>query len=161
MVANAKESSFLFWQKWLFYTSVVFAIAGIAFALLGNTFLFQPYNKMLAKKFWHSTEFPAEAGQFRTFIYAPLGATIACCYILLASIARYPFKNKQRWARNAIIIAFSMWATIDSGVCIYFGVYPQVYLINFFSITIKALPIIFTWKHFTQEDKFKMSYPQP
>ncbi len=104
---------------------------------------------MLAKLFWHNSKFPAEADQFRTFIYAPLGGTIACCYILLAFIARYPFKYKQRWARNAIIIAFSVWALIDSSVCIYFRVYPQVYLINFFSITIKALPIIFTWKHFS------------
>lgn len=144
-----KESSFLFWQKWLFYTSLVFAIAGIAFALSGNNPLFQPYNTMLAKLFFHSSTFPTEADQFRSFIYAPLGGTIACCYILLAFIARYPFKNKERWARNAIIIAFTVWALIDSSVCIFFSVYPQVYLINFFSIMIKALPIIFTWKHFS------------
>lgn len=144
-----KESTFLFWQKWLFYTSLIFAIAGVAFALCGNNPLFQPYNTMLAKLFFHSSTFPTEADQFRSFIYAPLGGTIACCYILLAFIARFPFKNKQRWARNAIILSFSVWALIDSSVCIYFRVYPQVYLINLFSITIKALPIIFTWKHFS------------
>jgi hypothetical protein len=148
-MTTTKGSSFLFWQKWLFYTSLVFAIAGIAFALLGNNFLFQPYNTMLAKLFWHSSKFPSEADQFRRFIYAPLGGTIACCYILLAFIARYPFKNKECWARNAIIMGFSVWVLIDSSVCLYFGVYPQVYLINVFSITIKALPIIFTWKHFS------------
>ncbi len=132
MVKTTKQSSFLFWQKWLFYTSLVFAMSGIAFALFGNNFLFKPYNTMLAEQFWHSTQFPAEAERFRAFIYAPLGATIACCYILLASIARYPFKNKQRWARNTIIIAFGVWVVIDSSVCIYYGVYPQIYLINFF-----------------------------
>lgn len=149
MMPTTKKSSFLFWQKWLFYTSLGFASAGIAFAFVGNNFLFQPYNTMLAQLFWHSSTFPTEADRFRAFIYAPLGGTIACCYILLAFIARYPFKDKQRWARNAIIIAFGIWALVDSSVCIYFGVYPQVYLINLFSITIKALPIIFTWKHFS------------
>ena len=149
MMTTTKESSFLIWQKWLFYTSLFFAIAGIAFGLIGNSFLFQPYNTMLAKLFWHSSEFPPKADRFRAFIYAPLGGTMACCYILLAFIVRYPFKNKERWARNAVIVAFSVWALIDSGVCIYFGVYPQVYLINAFSIIIKALPIIFTWKHFS------------
>ncbi len=148
-MTTTKESSFLFWQKWLFYTSLVFAMAGIVFAFFGNNFLFQPYNEMLAKLFWHSSTFPTEADQFRSFIYGPLGGTIACCYILLAFIARYPFKNKERWARNAIMIAFTVWGLIDSSVCIYFGAYPQVYLINIFSITIKALPIIFTWKHFS------------
>lgn len=152
-MAATKDSSFLFWQKWLLYTSLLFAMSGVAFALLGNNFLFQPYNKMLAKIFWHSAEFPVEADRFRTFIYAPLGGTIACCYILLAFIARYPFKNKECWARNAIIVAFGLWFLIDSGVCIYFGVYPQVYLINLFSITIKTLPIIFTWKHFPSQQK--------
>jgi hypothetical protein len=150
-MTTTKESSFLFWQKWLFYTSLVFAIAGIVFAFSGNTPLSEPYNTMLAKIFWHSSKFPTEVDPFRTFIYAPLGGTIACCYILLAFIARYPFKNKQRWARNAIIVAFSVWALIDSSVCIYFKVYPQVYIINLFSITIKALPIIFTWKHFSSK----------
>lgn len=148
MKTSTKESSFLFWQKWLFYTSLLFAIAGIVVALSGNNFLFQSYNTMLAKLFFGSSKFPPEADNFRTFIYAPLGGTMACCYILLAFIARFPFKNKEPWARNAIIIAFSVWVLIDSAACIYFGVYPQVYLINAFSISIKALPIIFTWKQF-------------
>jgi len=149
MMTTTKATSFLFWQKWLYYTSIAFALAGISFALFGNNFLFQPYNKMLAQLFWNTAEFPAEANQFRAFIYGPLGGTIACCYILLAFIARYPFKNKERWARNAIIFAFTVWVLIDSSVCIYFGAYPQIYFINLFSITIKALPIIFTWKHFS------------
>ena len=103
---------------------------------------------MLAKLFFRSTKFPPEADNFRAFLYALLGGTITCCYILMAYIAHYPFKNKEPWARNATIIAFGVWVLIDSTVCIYFGVYPQVYLINAFSISIKALPIIFTWKQF-------------
>jgi len=37
-------------------------------------------------------------------------------------------------------------------MCIHFGVYPQIYFINVFSITVKALPIIFTWKSFEQQE---------
>ncbi|MGZ4090301.1 MAG: hypothetical protein ACXVNO_06250 [Bacteroidia bacterium] len=150
MTAENKLRTFIFWQKWLLYTSILFAMAGIAFALFGNTTLFAPYNSMLAKIFWHTDQFPLEADSFRAFIYAPLGGTIACCYILLAYIAYYPFKDKQRWARNAIIVAFSVWVVIDTAGCIYFSVYPQIYFINAFSITIKALPIIFTWKEFSR-----------
>lgn len=158
MTTTTKESTFLFWQQWLYYTSLLFASAGVAFALLGNSFLFQAYNRVLANVFWHAAQFPPEADKFRAFIYAPLGGTIACCYILLAFIARYPFKNKEPWARNAIIIAFSVWVIIDSSFCAYFGVYPQIYYINIFSITIKALPIIFTWKHFARQSKLSGSY---
>lgn len=154
------ESSFLFWQKWLFYSSLIFAFAGIAFALLGDNFLIHPYNVMLSKALWGGSTFMPETVQFRSFIYAPLGGTIACCYILVAFIARYPFKNKERWARNGIMIAFGVWVIIDSSVCIYFGVYAQVYLINAFSIAIKALPIIFTWKQFPLQAKLSRNYSQ-
>lgn len=144
----SKHNHFLFWQRWLFYSSLLFAFFGVAFALYGNNLLFIPYNKMLAEIFFHCPQFPSEAERFRAFIYGPLGGTIACCYILLAFIAHYPFKEKQRWSRNAIIVAFSVWVIIDSSICVYFSVYPQIYLINAFSITIKTLPIIFTWKDF-------------
>ncbi|MBK5278611.1 MAG: hypothetical protein JJE09_07080 [Bacteroidia bacterium] len=126
-------------------------MAGIIFAFFGKNILFLPYDKMLAQVFWNTNQFPQQAEPFRAFIYAPLGGTITCAYILLAFIAYYPFKQKQPWARNAIITAFGFWVIIDSAVCIYFGVYAQVYFINVFSITVKALPIIFTWKSFERQ----------
>jgi len=155
MNSTLRHDNFLFWQQWLFYTSLLFALCGIGFALWGNNFLFLPYNQMIAKVFWHRNQFPPETEQFRAFIYGPLGGTIACCYILLAFIARYPFKEKQTWARNAILTGFSVWVVIDSSICVYYGVYPQIYLVNAFSIIIKALPIIFTWKDFMSSDNFK------
>ena len=139
---------FSFWQQWLFYSSLLFAAAGLAFAIFGNSFIFNQYNAMLDKIFWPGMVIPSQAAKFRAFIYGPLGGTIACCYILLAFIARYPFNEKKRWARNAIIIAFGVWVITDSAVCIYFKVFPQVYIINTISIIVKALPIIFTWKFF-------------
>ena len=148
MKGNIKYPDFSFWQLWLFYSSLLFALFGLVFALYGNNVVFQPYTKMLSKVFWKSSQFPNEAEPFRAFIYGPLGGTIACCYILLAFIAWYPFKEKQKWARNAIVTAFSVWVILDSSVCLYFGVYPQIYIINAVSILVKALPIIFTWKAF-------------
>ena len=140
--------SFIFWQRWLFYTSLLFALFGIVFALYGNNSFFMPYNKALAHVFWMSQNIPNETEPFRSFIWGPLGGTIACCYILLAFIAWYPFQRKELWARNAILVAFGVWVVLDSAVCIYYGVYFQIFIINTFSLLIKALPIIFTWKEF-------------
>ncbi len=151
MLNLMNPNNFLFWQKWLFISSLIFAFAGIIFAFSGVNFLFLPYDEMLAKVFWDQTAFPIDVIPFRTFIYGPLGGTIACCYTLLAFIAYYPFKEKQIWARNAVVVAFSIWAIIDSAVCIQFGVYQQIYFINAFSVAVKALPIIFTWKHFLKK----------
>lgn len=140
--------SFVFWQRWLFYSSLAFALFGIVFALYGNNPFFMPYNKALAHIFGFGENIPVEIEPFRAFIWAPLGGTIACCYILLAFIAWFPFQRKERWARNAIIVAFGVWVVLDSSVCLYYGVYFQVYIINAFSILVKALPIIFTWRDF-------------
>ncbi len=143
-----KIFSFIFWQQWLFYTSILFALFGIAFALYGNNIFFLPYNQVLAKIFWSTPGIPSEVEPFRAFIWGPLGATITCCYILLAYIAYYPFKRKERWARNAIMAAFGIWVILDSVACIKYGVYFQIYFINTFSIIVKALPIFFTWNDF-------------
>ena len=140
--------SFIFWQRWLFYSSLIFALFGIVFALYGNNPFFMPYNKALAHVFWFSKSIPIEAEPFRAFIWGPLGGTIACCYILLAFIAWFPFRRKELWARNAIMVAFGVWVVLDSAVCLYYGVYFQIFIINAFSFLIKALPIIFTWKEF-------------
>ena len=148
MESHFKYNTFLFWQKWLFYSSILFACAGIYFAFFGNSILFQPYERMLAFAFWKSKNFPTDAEPFRAFIYGPFGGTIACCYILLAFIAYYPFKEKRIWARNAIIVAYTVWVIIDSIACFYYGIYAQIYLINAFSILTKALPLIFTWQDF-------------
>jgi hypothetical protein len=144
--------TFLFWQRWLFYSSLIFAFFGIAFAVYGSNPLFLPYNNALARVFGFGDSIPVSIEPFRAFIWGPLGATIACCYILLAFIAWYPFQRKERWARNAIMLAFGVWVVLDSAVCLQYGVYFQIYLINGFSILVKALPIIFTWRNFTTEN---------
>jgi hypothetical protein len=121
---------------------------GVAFAVYGSNPLFEPYNNALAQIFGFVKSMPASIEPLRAFIWGPLGATITCCYILLAFIAWYPFQHKERWARNAIMAAFGVWVVIDSAICLNYGVYFQIYLINIFSILIKALPLIFTWKEF-------------
>lgn len=148
MKRETATTAFYFWQGWLYYTSILFACAGIAFAFSGDSIIFQPYTKLLARVFWHTDEMPQEADDLRAFVYGCFGGTLACCYILLAFIAKYAFKQKELWARNVIIMAFSIWVIIDSMTCLRFGVYPQIYVINTFSILVKALPIIFTWKEF-------------
>jgi hypothetical protein len=144
--------SFTFWQRWLFYSSLLFAIFGIVFALYGNNQFFLPYTNALAHIFGFGDKMPSGIEPFRAFIWGPLGATIACCYILLSFIAWYPFQRKERWARNAIMVAFGVWLVLDSAVCVCYGVYFQIYVINGFSILVKTLPIIFTWKDFTTEN---------
>ncbi len=141
---------FLFWQRWLFVSSLIFAAFGVEFAIFGDRFPLTHYNLLVARAMWGTDAFPPDAETYRAFISGPFGGTIACCYILLAFIAWHPFMERQPWARNAIMAAFGTWVVIDSSLCIRFGVHFQIYAINAFSIAVKALPIFFTWKDFAE-----------
>ncbi|MDQ3072415.1 MAG: hypothetical protein M3Q97_04005, partial [Bacteroidota bacterium] len=95
---------------------------------------------------------PAGADDLRAFLYGPLGATVACAYILLAYIAWHPYRNKERWAYNCIVGAFGLWIILDSAIAWHYGMYIQVYGVNLFSFLVKALPLVFTFREF---------YPKP
>jgi hypothetical protein len=120
----------------------------ILFAFNVDLPLFPHYDQAIAKIFWQANEIPAEVKDFRQFVAGPLGGTIACCYLLLAYVVWYPFQLKEKWARNAIAVSFTVWCLIDSFICLKFQVYFQIYLINTLSVLQKALPLIFTWKEF-------------
>ncbi len=143
------EKGFHFWQQWLFYTSLVFALFGVVLALFGNNPVFRPYHRMLAMIFFDQEAIPESMHKLYTFVMGPMGANIAGFYLLLAYIARYPFKRKERWARSAIIVAFGTWFIIDAIVSFYYGVLFQVLVLHLLvSVPQKALPLIFTWKKF-------------
>lgn len=143
------ERRFLFWQQWLFFSSLLFALFGIVLAFFGNNPLFEPYHQMLAQIFFREDSIPPATRKLYTFIMGPMGATIASSYLLLAYIARYPFRRKEKWARNAIVVAFGVWFIADSAVAIFYGVYPHTLLLHLLiSVPQKALPLVFTWKDF-------------
>lgn len=145
---DRSEKRFDFWQKWLLYSSLLFAVFGITLAVYGDAALFRPYISLLARTFWRQETFPPGTDAFRALASGPLGGTIACAYILLAFLAAHPFKKRERWARNAIIFAFGIWFILDTAVCLYYQIWIQALGINLFSFLQKALPLAFTWNDF-------------
>jgi hypothetical protein len=143
-----RNSNFHFWQKWLFYSSLLFALVGILMASTCDSILFKPYNDLLAHVFWRLDMFPENIEPFRNFIFACFGGTMACTYVLVAFIAHYSFRKKEKWSRLAISCSFLIWVSIDSIACLRYGMNFQIYAINLFSILIKALPLYFTRREF-------------
>ena len=142
------DRSFLFWQRWLLYSSLLFAFFGLVLAVFADSSLFLFYHRKLARLFWGANMIPDTVMPFFRFTAGPEGGTIACCYILLAFIAYYPFKRKERWSRNAIAVGFGAWFIIDSTVSVICGAYFQLYIFNGISLLQKLLPLFFTWKAF-------------
>lgn len=148
---SESNRKFLFWQQWLFYSSLIFAAYGLFLAFLGNTPLLAPYFELLARNFWNQNEIPGMVEEFKNFVLGPLGGSIAGYYILMAYIARYPLKNKERWARNAILAASLVWFFTDSTISVIYGIWFQAAVINVFSLVIKLLPLFFTWNEFSDK----------
>lgn len=146
---NYSDKRFHFWQKWLFWSSLLFAAFGVVFALYGRNPLFEPYHRMLAQIFFNTEAIPENYDALYTFTLGPIGANIAGFYILLAYIARYPFKNRESWTRYAIIVSFGLWFVLDAIVSLYYGVWFQPLVLHLLvSIPQKALPLVFTWRYF-------------
>ena len=115
-MASHSERNFIFWQQWLVYTSVLFAFAGVFYAVAGSIELFDTYHSELAKIFWNTNVLPEQAEEFRQFAAGPAGGTIACAYILMTFIAIHPYKEKKIWAWNAIAISTITWFIIDCAI---------------------------------------------
>ena len=141
-------NTFNFWQKWLYYTSLFFAVIGIAVAFFNNSILFDFWNHYL--KIWLGIEgeVPISLLKFKTFILGPLGGTIAGSYVLMAFIAKYPFRNREKWAWQAATLSLLTWFVIDSSICFYHGAYFNIVLINLFTLVLQGLPLVFTRKYF-------------
>lgn len=144
-------SNFLFWQKWLFYTSLIFAIAGLVMTFPNPNPFLEGYKYLLAHNLFSGKGLSDEADQTIQFIRGPYGSTICCAYILLAYVAAVPFKKREKWSRDAIVAAFGLWFVIDSVYCILNEMYFQVLVFNTISLLQKALPILFTWQDFKEK----------
>lgn len=59
--------SFIFWQRWFFYSSLSFALFGIVFAIYGDNPFFLPYNKGLAHIFGFGDNIPVDFVPFKAF----------------------------------------------------------------------------------------------
>jgi hypothetical protein len=154
-----EDKQFDFWQKWLYFSSLLIAAGVLFFFILFPRIVYEPYARHVIKSLQLQNETPDTLMRAMLFIRGPFGSTMICCYLLLAWIASHAFKRKDVWARNAIAGAFGVWFIIDSVFCLYYGIWFQLYIINLLSFLQKALPLGFTWKYFKSteflDDKFK------
>lgn len=142
------KNTFIFWQKWLYYSSIFFVFVGFFVAVFNQSIFFELWNQGAIRLFGSNGTLGVDVLAFKSFILGPLGGTIAGSYVLLAFIAKYPFKNKEKWAWQAASVSLLVWFVIDTSLCIYHSAYFNILLINVFTLVVQGLPLIFTRKHF-------------
>ena len=142
-----RMSTFSFWQKWLFAVAVLITIFGVIMVFVSGTPLFDLFNRQIDPVFWGVNAVDASAKQFQQWVYGVLGATMAGWGIFIASVARYPFRKKERWAWNCIAFGLVVWFILDTSLSYYHKVYFNV-VFNMVLFILAMLPVIFTRKDF-------------
>jgi hypothetical protein len=141
--------SFSFWQRWLFIFSLIVVVFGLGMATLNRTPLFAIFDSQVNPVFWGADPLPAGIDQFLGWVYGVLGATIAGWGIFLAFMARYPFRKRERWAWNALLLGLSLWYLTDTAISFYFGVVFNA-IFNTVIFILAVLPLFFTRREFLQ-----------
>jgi len=139
---------FYFWQTWLFAVGLVIVVFGLALAFFNQTAAFDLlFNDRINPVFWGIRDAPAEVAAFQQWIYGVLGATVAGWGVFLAFIARYPFRNRERWAWNCLAVGLLLWYTVDTALSLYFQVYFNA-IFNTVLLGAVILPLAFSRKAF-------------
>ena len=104
-------------------------------------------NQYFDPIFWSDNQISAGTMQYKNWIMSVLSAVMVSWGILIAFIAYYPFKLRERWAWVAIAVAIIFWFVIDTACSLYYQV-PINVVFNLITLILFALPLLFTWKYF-------------
>jgi tetrahydromethanopterin S-methyltransferase subunit D len=139
---------FDFWQRWLLVVGVFVIIFGVFIALLNGTALFDTlFNKPINAVFWDDG--PDDSTQdFQGWVYGILGATVAGWGVGLAFIAFYPFKRREPWAWNGLVVSMGLWFVLDSYISLSAGNYFNEFAVNVPLLLLVLPPLWFTRKSF-------------
>lgn len=140
-------SRFWFWKQWLFVVGITLAVFGALMALLSGSPLFSYFNRQIDPAFWSAVSVDESAKAFQEWIYGVWGATIAGWGVFTAFIARYPFRNGERWAWNCLATGVAVWFALDTGLSILHAVYFNA-VFNVVVLLAVALPLAFSRRYF-------------
>jgi hypothetical protein len=112
-----------FWDRWLLFVGWLLVVFGLLLGFLNQTQLFDvAFNRQINLVFWPD-EVPAESIEsFQAWIYGVLGFTVSGWGVFIVFLARYPFRKRERWARDCVIVGITLWYITDTSISLYFGV---------------------------------------
>ena len=122
---------------------------GILMALVSGTPLFDVFNRQIDPAFWETEAIDEAARRFQHWMYGLWGATIAGWGIFLTYVVSYPFKKKEKWARNCLIVGLLVWFVLDTSLSAICKVYFNV-AFNTALLVLVMLPLVFTRKEFVR-----------
>ena len=83
---------------------------------------------------------------------AVMGSVIASWGMLIAFIAYFPFKLREKWAWNGVAAAVVFWFIVDTSCSLFYDVSVNA-VFNSFTLMLFALPLLFTRKYFYHKEE--------
>ena len=105
------------------------------------------FGRQIDQAFWDSTVLPAVVTSFQSWIYGAWGATIAGWGIFLSLITYIPFKQREKWAWNCLVVGMGVWFVLDTGISWQYGVSFNV-VFNIAVVLATGIPLVFSRKAF-------------
>ena len=146
-----EERLFYFWQKWLTYANIIAVAVGLIGAFAGNSIFFEIHNEYTMEIFFESNSFSNEVLALKNWLFGIIGGTIVGYHILMIMISEFAFKNKEKWAYNALWLGLISWFFIDSSISFYYGAINNIVIINLVALVLIGLPLIMTRKFFQRK----------
>lgn len=105
------------------------------------------FNQYFDPVFWPDNQVSAGTMQYKAWVSGILGSVIASWGLLIAFIAHYPFKSREKRAWNGIAAAVVFWFVVDTTCSLNYGVTVNA-VFNLFTLIIFVLPLLFTRKYY-------------
>lgn len=142
------KDRFGFWQKWLTWANIMTLIVGLLVAFAGNSIFFDLHNTCTSEVFFQGNDIEGNVLKFKNWLFGIIGGTIVGFHLLMIMISEYAFKNKEKWAYQALWYGLLSWFIIDSSISVYYGAIHNLVIINLVALFLIGLPLIMTRKAF-------------
>ncbi len=142
------KTGFDLWQRWLIIVGVIITLFGLLMAFLNGTIVFNVFDTSINSVFFGSQTTSEGVSMFQRWVFGAWGATVAGWGVFATFIARYPFKRRERWARDCLFSGLILWFVIDTGYSMFFAVWINV-ILNVVIFLLVIIPVIATWREFS------------
>lgn len=96
---------------------------GVAMVVLGGTSAMGLLNDRIDPTFWGDASVTGPTADYRAWLFAVLGATMAGWAIAMFALIRNGIAQGLRWAWNAVALSLLVWFPLDTGYSIAHGVW--------------------------------------
>lgn len=140
--------TFNFWFKWMITVSFLTILFGFILILFNHTNFFNAiFNIPINETFWHVSSVDTPTQIFQQWVYGTMGAILVGWGTTLTFISAHPFRSKESWAWNCLMMSVLLWFITDTTISLYFKVYVNV-ITNSLLFVAFLIPLIFTKKFF-------------